>query len=137
MNGRRMFLGGLLAGLVYLVGGLMVHALADFLFKEAFAKATALMQPSLGLIFGNVVIRLGFGLVTVWLYAVARPRLGPGPKTALKVALTLWFAAYVPYIWALGNLRIFPWGMLGVVGVWGIAENSVAALTGGWFYREN
>ncbi len=48
---------------------------------------------------GDILSYIGMytlkGIVAVWLYAVARPRFGPGPRTALIIGLAYWVIGYV------------------------------------------
>jgi hypothetical protein len=42
-----------------------------------------------------VAMCFGLGLLMVWLYTAVRPRLGPGPKTAVCVGLLVWTLIYL------------------------------------------
>lgn len=92
-NLARVFLGGLLAGLIlnifeYVLNGVVYAAQWD-----AFAKMLGRqMRPSAIPFF--VVSTFVMGIGVVWLYAAARPRLGPGPKTAVLTGVAFWFFAY-------------------------------------------
>lgn len=59
------------------------------------------------------------GIVAVWLYAVIRPRYGPGPKTALLAGFTVWLVGWlIPTLSAI-PLNLFPlWVLLVVPGAW-------------------
>ena len=86
MNWKRILLGGLAAGVLIdaFEGGL-----SGLLFGEQFRAEMARLGlglqvgPGGGLFF----VAWGFiiGIVSVWLYAAVRPRLGPGPRTAAIV----------------------------------------------------
>jgi hypothetical protein len=84
----------------------------------------------------SIVVCLISGLVLVFLYAAARPRFGPGPKTAMIVACVMWLGGYLLSLLGYHMLRIYPTGMLVMWGVVGLVEMNVAALVGGWVYRE-
>jgi hypothetical protein len=96
VNWKRILLGGLVAGVLIDVfeGGL-----SGLLFGEQFRSEMARLGlrlqvgPGGGLFF----VAWGFivGIVSVWLYAAVRPRLGPGPRTAVLVALALWVVSGV------------------------------------------
>ena len=43
----------------------------------------------------RIVAGFVLGFVSVWLYASARPRLGPGPRTAILVAIAVWLVSGV------------------------------------------
>ena len=96
MNWKRILLGGLAAGVLIdaFEGGR-----SGLLFGEQFRAEMARLGlglqvgPGGGLFF----VAWGFiiGIVSVWLYAAVRPRLGPGPRTAAIVALALWVVSGV------------------------------------------
>jgi hypothetical protein len=72
----------------------------------------------------------------VFFYAAARPRFGPGPMTAVRVAVALWAGGYVLSIIGAGLMGMFPPGLLVWWAAVGLAEMILAALAGGWMYRE-
>src|SRR5579864_1749084 len=60
-----------------------------------------LMWGELGAIAGSLVIpSVVYGFLLIWLYVLARPRLGPGPKTALLVG-SIGFAFANPHFFGL------------------------------------
>jgi len=67
---------------------------------------------------------------------MARARLGPGPRTAVTVALALFVGGYL--LWLLGYrmMGLFPDRLLLSWGVIGLVEMVLAALLGGYLYRE-
>jgi len=83
-------------------------------------------------------LALGFliGLVAVWLYAAVRPRLGPGPATAVKVAFAAWLLWYVPATSVYLSFGIFPTRLLVVTAIGGLVNLVVATLAGASLYRE-
>jgi len=135
INWGRVFLGGLLAGLVvnifeYVTNGVVLAA--DW---EAAMKALGRQFPMSAIV---VFIVWGFvaGIAAIWLYAAARPRFGAGPKTAAMTGLAYWVIGY-----ALPNLGQMPLGLfpkrLIVIGsIVGLVEIVVASLVGAWLYRE-
>ena len=76
------------------------------------------------------------GLSLVFFYAVARPRFGPGPKTAVTIAVALWIAGYLVSLLGYHMIGLFPTSMLALWGLVGLIEVIVAAMVGGWIYRE-
>jgi hypothetical protein len=83
-----------------------------------------------------VVISFAVGWLMVWLYAAVRPRLGPGPKTALCVGLLVWT------LWALFptvgyvSMGFFPVGLAAIAVIWTLVELPLAAVVGAWLYKE-
>jgi len=83
-----------------------------------------------------IMVSLILGLVLVFFYAAARPRFGPGPMTAVKVAVALWFGGYLLTAIGYEMVGIYPTGMLVMWGGVGLVELILAGLVGGWIYRE-
>ena len=91
MNWKRILLGGLAAGaLIDVFEGGVSGLFFGQQFRAEMAHLGLPLQvgPAGGLFF----VAWGFilGIVSVWLYAAVRPRLGPGPRTAMLVALAIW-----------------------------------------------
>jgi hypothetical protein len=136
INVVRVILGGLLAGLVINISESVLN-----LVVVADAMELALRQlnvpPAAG---GTVAIFVVFafllGIVTVWLYAAIRPRFGPGPKTAVLAGLLVWLLAYLWPTLGDGLMGLFDAGLLVLAVVWGLVEIIIAALAGGWVYKE-
>jgi hypothetical protein len=81
INWGRVFLGGLLAGVVinafeFVISGILLAPKWNAAMKDLGR------QMSSGTV--RIFVLYGFltGFAAIWLYAVARPRFGPGPKTA-------------------------------------------------------
>lgn len=135
----RVFLGGLLAGIVINVIEYVVQyiVLAED-WQQAMAKL-GVEQPVWGTTRAMVLlIVLGFviGIFAVWLYAAIRPRFGPGPKTAVYAAFAVWLVAYlVPTLAAL-PLGFLPTRLWTISVSVGVVELIVATLLGAWIYRE-
>lgn len=137
MNYGRVILGGLLAGLVLNIGEFVLNAFV--LHKAMVDWSTSHNLPTdPGPTFLAVAVVLTFvlGIVMVWLYALIRPRMGPGPKTAVIVALVLWFGVYVYMGIILGMLLVQPMNLVGISIVWGLGEYIIAAIAGAWLYKE-
>jgi hypothetical protein len=96
MNWKRIVAGGLAAGaLIDIVEGGLSGALFGGQFEsELAARGLGLRLGAPGALFFTL---WGFvlGFVSVWLYAAVRPRLGPGPRTAVLVALAVWIVSGV------------------------------------------
>ena len=82
------------------------------------------------------VITLLMGIFTIWLYAAIRPRLGPGPKTALCAGLIVWGLAYLYSAITLAVLGINSLGITVLVIAWTAVEMIVASAVGGYLYNE-
>jgi len=92
-NVARVLLGGLLAGLVLNVFEYVLNGVVYASQWDAFEKMLGRhMRPGAIPFFVASTFVMGIGVV--WLYAVARPRLGPGPKTATLTGLAFWLFGY-------------------------------------------
>ena len=136
INLSRAILGGLVAGLVLNIGEFLLN---DFVLgsqmREFFAR---LRLPDPGASFMVVAVLLTFvlGIVIVWIYAAIRPRLGPGPKTAICAGLLAWFCIYVYSGIINGMIIQVPTNLMLIALVWGVVQYSLAAIAGAWLYKE-
>ena len=94
INVVRTLTSGLLAGVVIMA----LNVAAQLVLSERVQRemnawmpgAADRMQAGGAAVVAGLVMKLAIGVVLVWLYAAARPRLGPGPKTASLIALAVW-----------------------------------------------
>jgi hypothetical protein len=136
INVGRWLAGGVLAGIVTFV----IEGIASVFYMEEMEAALAargLSMEMTGAIWVlTILVSLVLGLVLVFFYAAARPRFGPGPKTAVLVAVFLWCGGYLLSLIGYYISGIYPGGMLLKWGVVGLVEMILASLAGGWVYRE-
>ena len=128
--------GGLVAGLIINISQtiLNVPVLGTRMEAELAARNLADVEGATVAIF--VAMCFVLGLLMVWLYAAVRPRLGPGPKTAVCVGLVVWTLIY---LWGgVGNaaMGFFSWNLAIIGMVWGLGESILAAVAGAYFYKE-
>ncbi len=133
---KRWLLGGLAAGvLIWLIEGLAsLLYMADM--KTALEAHGLAMEMSVGAVVTSVIVSLIAGLTIVFIYAMARARLGPGPRTAVIVAVAFFVGSTLLSILGFRMLGLFPDGMLLTWAVVGLVEAVLAALLGGYVYRE-
>ncbi len=137
MNGPRLFLGGLAAGVLLLATGIALgHGILGAEYVRAFASHRAHPVNAITVL-ENTALRLGYGFLVVFLYAAIRPRFGAGPRTALFAALILWVAAFLPRQMLLSEFGILDGGRLAISLAWSLAEVALAALLGASIYREH
>jgi len=132
VNIKRVVLAGLLAGVVYNVGGITIATILDL--EAAFTRFG--WGPTAAAAFIHLGIRFGLGIVSVYLYAAIRPRFGPGPTTALRAAGLIWLTAYVPGTLVLMELGLFTGSATAIELAWGLVEAGLATTLGAWAYRE-
>jgi hypothetical protein len=137
LNSSRVIMGGLAAGLIM---NIIDATTNGFLLGARWKVETEALNPGLlakaasGTI-GWVIVDFILGILTVWVYAATRPRLGPGPRTAFTAAFVVWLAAHAAYA-SYGFMGYYSWSLIGASSVGGL----VAALAGGYvgarLYRE-
>jgi hypothetical protein len=136
INVGRWIASGIAAGiLLWLLEGLASTLyIADM---EAALEAHNLsMEMNASVVVISLAVSLIAGLILMFFYAAARPRFGPGPKTAVIVAIALWTGGYLLSLLGYQMLGLFPTGLLVLWGLTGLVEMILAALAGGWIYRE-
>ncbi|MFN2576526.1 MAG: hypothetical protein ABR607_02435 [Pyrinomonadaceae bacterium] len=137
INLNRVLLGGFVAGIVINIGEFFLNGILLHDQMQADMKRMNLTPPGTG--FGLLALGLTFifGVVAVLLYAMIRLRLGPGPKTALIVALVLWFCLYV-YSGTINMMLIsVPPKIILMILAWGLVEYPLGILAGAALYKES
>jgi len=138
INAGRVVLAGLAAGVIISLG----EWLASIVFAQQYDtmyESMGIAEPGGSTVAVFVVFTFLIGVLLVWLYAAMRPRFGPGPRTALYAGFAVWFLAWLwPTVsWAvMGSLGLTTW-MLVIAMLWGLVEVVLAAMVGGWVYRES
>lgn len=136
INWGRVVLGGLAAGIVmnafWVANGLL-------LMEEWQAVMERSGQPVEGegaVALLHVLLPFVGGIMAVWFYAAARPRFGPGPKTAALIGFANWLVGYAVPGLAWGTTVAFPPRLLAIWIVWALPGVVVATLAGAWLYKE-
>lgn len=142
INRQKVLIGGLAAGLVLNVIDFLSNAviLADQMRNDANAFKPGLGDQLSAMTGGQIAVYVFFdfviGILLVWTYAAVRPRLGPGPRTAMYVALLFFvFGMIVSYGYKqVGLMSPGLWWTYTLI--WLVAL-SVATLVGALVYRED
>ncbi len=139
MNGirtGRVILGGLVAGLIINIGETILNVPLAGAEMEQALQARNLPPVGGGAIAYFVAMTFVLGILMVWVYAAVRPRLGPGPKTALCVASLIWVLSFGWNAGAQAAMGIMPLKLTVLGLVWGFGELAIAALAGARLYKE-
>lgn len=136
INFGRVILGGLVAGLILNIGEYLLNEVFFVKQMEDMFRRLNLPRPGGSFIVTAVGITFLLGIVMVWLYAMIRPRLGPGPKTAIIAAFVIWFCVYFYSGILTATLFGVPTNLMLTGFVWGIVEYILGAIAGAWLYRE-
>jgi hypothetical protein len=135
INWGRVFLGGLLAGVVINVFEYVTNGVVLATEWDAAMKALG-RQMSSGAICAFIVWGFLTGIAAIWLYAAARPRFGPGPGTAALTGFGYWLIGYVLPNFGLLAMGLFPRRLLVIGTMVGLVEIIVASAAGAWAYKE-
>ena len=137
INTGRVILGGLLAGLVMNVISFLNNSfIIGKKIMDSAARGHYLQEPRFPFLPAWIIVLFLAGIALVWLYAAVRPRLGPGPGTALKVGIVAGLLMGVP-----DNLANAAWGTSGryLPTMWMLEHVIACALgtiVGAWPYKE-
>jgi hypothetical protein len=135
MNYSKIALGGLVAGVLCFFGDGVVHGVLLKSGWEAIAATLHLPRGDSG--FGYFgLYDLAKGVASVLLYALIRPRLGKGPRTAFIAGVLIW--ALVLPIPLCGMIPIHFFGRKFALlwSIYGFFPIAIGAVVGSWFYRE-
>lgn len=136
INVGRLILGSLVAGVVIFViegavGSTYMAEMARVLQEHNLAMATGASGMVLGVV---ISLLIGFGLI--FFYVAARPRFGAGVRTAIIVAVVMFFTGYFVGLISYDSIGLYPRNMLVQWGVVGLVEMTIACIAGAWLYRE-
>jgi hypothetical protein len=135
INWARVILGGLVAGVIINIFESVTNGVV--LTKDWQAAMSALgrtMEPSAIPMF--VVWGFLLGISTIWVYAAARPRFGPGAKTAAITGLAVWFVGYLLPNLSQWALHLFPHRLIAIGTVVGLVEVLIGSVAGAALYKE-
>ena|SRR5688500_13996440 len=136
INMGRVVLGGLLAGLIINVGEFILN---DFILAaqmRTWMAAHNFADPGGSFIACAVGLTFVMGIAIVLTYALIRPRLGPGVKTAIFAGLLMWFGACVYSGSIYGMLFGVSTNVIALAVGWCLLEYVLAAIAGAWVYKE-
>jgi len=140
INWARVFLGGLLAGVIINVFEFVVNGV--FLAAEWQAMMKSLGQTTFPTTSGAVIFLIwGFlsGICAIWLYAAVRPRFGPGMKTAVLTGFAFWVLTTVLRTVddaGVGHPFLYSSHLLVILVVVCLVQSVVASVVGAWVYEE-
>ena len=127
--------GGIAAGVIMNISEFVLN-LVNALGQIDKANAVSLPRPAGGQIAVLVCMTFVLGIMTVWLYAAIRPRLGAGPGTAICAGLVVWTLSYLYMSITMGVLGLNSMDIVVLGVVWTAAEMILASAVGGYLYRE-
>ena len=132
MNAKRILMGGTIAG-VMVAGGETL--LAMWLVRR---DTTGLVAEAVSATpFGIFLLKsFSLGLCCVLLYALIRPRIGAGAKTAITAGLLAFLLGVLFPSFGDTMSGAFPSNLLLISIIWGAVELPIASLLGAYLYQE-
>lgn len=128
---RRLMFGGLTAGLLINAVEYLVHGvLLDPQWRAAFAALGKTPKGWTTFIPSNFLV----GIIGIWVYTKFLTRYGPGLKTAIRSAFSIWIVFWVIPIMALQPMDLFPNVLLLTTIAVGLLDSIPAVLLGAWIY---
>ena len=137
MRTGRVLAGGLTAGLIMNIGETILNIPLAGAQMEQALQARNLPPVGGGAIAYFVAMTFLLGILIVWTYAAVRPRLGPGPKTAVTVGVLVWFLSFVWSGGAQAAIGLMPLKLTALGLAWGLGEVVVATVVGASIYSES
>lgn len=137
INFGRVLLGGLVAGVVLNIGEIIFNMLIMGAQMREFMSARNLPEdPGSNFLVVAILLTFVLGVVIVWVYAAMRPRLGPGPKTAICAGVIAWIFVCV-YCGIINGIILQVPRQMMIIGIaWCFIEYTVAAVAGAALYKE-
>jgi hypothetical protein len=138
INVGRVVMGGVLAGVIFLVADMGISGTLMRADMEQVAQARNLDMAAMesGAAMASIaVIDILFGLVAVFTYAAIRPRFGPGPTTAAYAGLIVYITATL-IAFAYTSMGMFPMSMFAKSSVIYLVVTLVGVEAGAAVYKE-
>ena len=135
INWKRALLGGLVAGVIINASEFVTNGIVLASRWDAAMRALGRSMSGTALI---AFVIMGFlsGITVVLLYATARPRLGPGTKTAVLAGCVFWIIGYVVPSFGYCAMGFLPIRLLLISTMVSLGEIILASVAGAWLYKE-
>lgn len=141
INRQKVLIGGLVAGVALNIVDYFSNAVifADRMRADANAFKPGFGDEMMAMTGGQIASYVFFdfvvGMLLVWTYAAIRPRFGPGPRTAMYVAL-LYFVFGMILTFGYKESGIMSAGLwYSYSGLW-LVNLLIASMVGAWVYTE-
>ena len=137
INWGRVVLGGMLAGVVFIVPAnvLTAHFIGQQELRTAVQKFRPPTSGSAAPLF-FIFAFLFLGILMTWLYAAIRPRFGPGAKTAAIAGFATWLIANPAQSFLLGHVTQVSMGFVVKSMAMYLVMIVASTIAGAWVYKE-
>jgi hypothetical protein len=136
VNWGRVFLGGLLAGVV-------LNVFDAVLYGKVLAQDFATAMQALGkpgsmdnLVAWFVFLDFVAGIGLLWVYAAIRPRFGPGVRTAVIAGLAVWFFVGLMHAAGEAPMQLLPQRLYVIGTAVALVQIPLATVIGAYLYKE-
>jgi hypothetical protein len=140
VNTSKVLIGGIAAGVVMNVIDFVVNKfilgarmMAE---SEAFKPGMSAAMMTASAMISAIVMDLVLGILLVWTYAAFRPRYGPGPKTAVLVAVLFWILAVI-FLSGYLHMGMVSTGLWAEFAFFGLVNFLISAWVGAKLYTED
>lgn len=135
MNIQRIVIGGVVAAIICFIGDGIVHGVLLTSMWQQIAGTLKLPQGDGGMLWFSLY-DLVKGVAAVVLYALIRPRLGPGPRTAVMAGLITWGLCIPLPLAGLLPIHFFGRKFALLWSIYGLFPIVIGAVAGAALYRE-
>ena len=138
MNIKRVVGGGLGAGVVHTVVDFISNYVLGARMKaeaDAFKPGMSEQMMAGNAVVSYVIMDLVLGIALVFTYAAVRPRFGPGPRTAVYVALLFWLLGLI-FNSGYRQMGMMSSGLWWTFAIIWLVSFSIALLAGAAVYSE-
>ena len=139
INTKRVLLGGLAGGVVANACDFVING---YLMAEDSRRMASRLNLDWEVVSGTGVavtwmaIDFMYAMLIVWTYAAIRPRLGPGPMTAITAGMMI-FSASTIILFGFQQMGVFTPDMFAKSAFFSLMTATLVSLTGAKIYRED
>ena len=140
INTKKVVIGGIAAGVVMNIIDFIVNMFilgarmkAE---SDAFKPGLADQMMQSSVMVSYIVMDFVLGILLVWTYAAIRPRFGPGPRTAIYVAVLFWVLAGI-FLSGYLHMGMMSQGLWWTFAILGLVNFLVSSWVGAKLYSED
>ncbi len=140
INIRKVILGGMVAGMIIIILNVVAQiVLGDRVQREMNAwipgSADRMSVSGLAITIG-IILKFIIGILLIWLYSAIRSRFGPGPRTAITAAISVWIlgAIFFSDFLFMGMMSVISYAIMEVLQLFTFI---IATLVGARLYKEH
>ena len=137
-NWVRVFLGGVVAGVIFIVLGMIARmTYLGKVWSPAYENLGLSTRATAGIIILSFIMWIVLGILSVWLYSAIRPRYGAGVKTAVIAGVFVWIVRELFPDIEFGSWGLYPVNLVVADGATTLVSCVVGTIIGAWIYKED